>query len=110
IEEAARRDLGYMAPGEKVFILHDAKPAPTTPAVPSEKKYRLSRSARPAASATAAFAAPAFPDARGNAGCLHEGQRPSRPRPSATRRGRREGHDARLRARQMRRRHLTQGP
>lgn len=38
IEEAARRDLGYMAPGEKVFILHDAKPAPTTPAVPSEKK------------------------------------------------------------------------
>ena len=38
IEEAARRDLGYMAPGEKVFILHDAKPAPTTPAVPNEKK------------------------------------------------------------------------
>lgn len=38
IEEAARRDLGYMAPGEKVFILHDAKPAPTTPAVPDEKK------------------------------------------------------------------------
>ena len=38
IEEAARRDLGYMAPGEKVFILHDAKPAPTTPPVPSEKK------------------------------------------------------------------------
>jgi hypothetical protein len=34
----ARRDLGYMAPGEKVFILHDAKPAPTTPAVPNEKK------------------------------------------------------------------------
>ncbi len=38
IEEAARRDLGYMAPGEKVFILRDAKPAPTTPAVPNEKK------------------------------------------------------------------------
>jgi cell division protein FtsB len=38
IEEAARRDLGYMAPGEKVFILHDAKPAPSTPAPPSEKK------------------------------------------------------------------------
>jgi len=37
IEEAARRDLGYMAPGEKVVILHDAKPAPTTPAVPNEK-------------------------------------------------------------------------
>ena len=31
IEEAARRDLGYAAPGEKVFILRDAKPAPTTP-------------------------------------------------------------------------------
>jgi cell division protein FtsB len=37
IEEAARRDLGYMAPGEKVFIIHDAKPAPNTPAVPSAK-------------------------------------------------------------------------
>lgn len=31
IEEAARRDLGYAAPGEKVFILRDARPAPTTP-------------------------------------------------------------------------------
>ena len=38
IEEAARRELGYMAPGEKVFILHDAKPAPIPPPVPSEKK------------------------------------------------------------------------
>lgn len=37
IEEAARRDLGYMAPGEKVVILHDAKPAPQTPKLPSEK-------------------------------------------------------------------------
>ncbi len=38
IEEAARRDLGYMAPGEKVFILHDAKPTPSTPPLPNEKK------------------------------------------------------------------------
>jgi cell division protein FtsB len=38
IEEAARRELGYMAPGEKVFILHDAKAAPVPPPVPSEKK------------------------------------------------------------------------
>lgn len=38
IEEAARRDLGFMAPGEKVFILHDARPAPTTPSLPTEKK------------------------------------------------------------------------
>jgi cell division protein FtsB len=37
IEEAARRDLGFMAPGEKVFILHDAKPVPQTPPVPQEK-------------------------------------------------------------------------
>jgi cell division protein FtsB len=37
IEEVARRDLGYAAPGEKVFILRDAKPAPVTPAVPNEK-------------------------------------------------------------------------
>jgi len=37
IEEAARRDLGYMAPGEKVFIIHDAKPAPNTPKPPNEK-------------------------------------------------------------------------
>jgi len=37
IEEAARRDLGYAAPGEKVFILRDAKPAPVTPAAPNEK-------------------------------------------------------------------------
>jgi cell division protein FtsB len=33
IEEAARRDFGYIAPGEKVFIVKDAKPAPTTPPV-----------------------------------------------------------------------------
>jgi cell division protein FtsB len=38
IEEAARRDLGYMSPGEKVFILHDAKPAPSTPPLSTEKK------------------------------------------------------------------------
>ena len=37
IEEAARRDLGYAAPGEKLFILRDAKPAPTTPAPPGPK-------------------------------------------------------------------------
>ena len=37
IEEAARRDLGYMRPGEKVFIIRDAKPAPVTPAVPTQK-------------------------------------------------------------------------
>ena len=37
IEEAARRDLGYIAPGEKLFIITDAKPAPTTPAVPPPK-------------------------------------------------------------------------
>jgi cell division protein FtsB len=37
IEEAARRDLGYAAPGEKVFIIRDAKPAPTTPEPPAPK-------------------------------------------------------------------------
>ena len=37
IEEAARRDLGYAAPGEKVFIVRDAKPAPTTPEPPAPK-------------------------------------------------------------------------
>jgi cell division protein FtsB len=37
IEEAARRELGFMAPGEKVVILHDAKPAPVTPPLPGEK-------------------------------------------------------------------------
>ena len=37
IEEAARRDLGYIAPGEKLFIITDARPAPTTPAVPPPK-------------------------------------------------------------------------
>ena len=37
IEEAARRDLGYAAPGEKVFILRDARPAPTTPEPPAHK-------------------------------------------------------------------------
>ncbi len=37
IEEAARRDLGYLAPGEKVFIIRDARPAPTTPDIPSVK-------------------------------------------------------------------------
>ena len=48
IEEAARRDLGYMAPGEKVFILHDAKPAPTTPdsAQPKRSKASADRLAR----------------------------------------------------------------
>jgi cell division protein FtsB len=37
IEEAARRDLGYIAPGEKVFIVKDVKPAPSTPEIPSQK-------------------------------------------------------------------------
>ena len=37
IEDAARRDLGYLAPGEKVFIIRDARPAPTTPDVPTVK-------------------------------------------------------------------------
>jgi cell division protein FtsB len=37
IEEAARRDLGYIAPGEKVFIVKDVKPAPSTPQIPSQK-------------------------------------------------------------------------
>ena len=37
IEEAARRDLGYSAPGEKVFIVKDVKPAPSTPLVPAQK-------------------------------------------------------------------------
>ncbi len=37
IEEAARRDLGYVAPGEKLFIITDARPTPTTPAIPSPK-------------------------------------------------------------------------
>ncbi len=37
IEEAARRDLGYIAPGEKVFIVKDVKPAPSTPQAPSQK-------------------------------------------------------------------------
>ncbi len=33
IEELARRDLGLMRPGEKVFIIHDVAPAvpPATP-------------------------------------------------------------------------------
>jgi cell division protein FtsB len=37
IEEAARRDLGYAAPGETVFIIRDAKPAPATPEPPAPK-------------------------------------------------------------------------
>ena len=37
IEEAARRDLGYIAPGEKVFIVKDVKPAPSMPQIPSQK-------------------------------------------------------------------------
>jgi cell division protein FtsB len=37
IEEAARRDLGYIAPGEKVFIVKDVRPAPSAPQVPAQK-------------------------------------------------------------------------
>jgi cell division protein FtsB len=37
IEEAARRDLGYIAPGEKVFIVKDVRPAPSTPQAPAQK-------------------------------------------------------------------------
>jgi cell division protein FtsB len=37
IEEAARRDLGYSAPGEKVFIIKDVRPAPTPPPLPDQK-------------------------------------------------------------------------
>jgi cell division protein FtsB len=37
IEEAARRDLGYSAPGEKVFIIKDVRPAPTPPQLPEPK-------------------------------------------------------------------------
>ena len=37
IEEAARRDLGYSAPGEKVFIIKDVRPAPTAPQPPEQK-------------------------------------------------------------------------
>jgi cell division protein FtsB len=37
IEEAARRDLGYSAPGEKVFIIKDVRPAPTAPQPPDPK-------------------------------------------------------------------------
>jgi len=37
IEEAARRDLGYSAPGEKVFIIRDARPAPSAPQPPDPK-------------------------------------------------------------------------
>jgi cell division protein FtsB len=37
IEEAARRDLGYSAPGEKVFIIKDVRPAPTVPQPPNQK-------------------------------------------------------------------------
>jgi cell division protein FtsB len=37
IEEAARRDLGYSAPGEKVFIIKDVRPAPTPPQPPAQK-------------------------------------------------------------------------
>jgi cell division protein FtsB len=37
IEEAARRDLGYSAPGEKVFIIKDVRPAPAPPQPPDQK-------------------------------------------------------------------------
>jgi cell division protein FtsB len=37
IEEAARRDLGYSAPGEKVFIIKDVRPAPSAPQPPEQK-------------------------------------------------------------------------
>ena len=31
VEEVARRDLGYIEPGEKVFIIHDAAPPDAVP-------------------------------------------------------------------------------
>ena len=34
---AARRDLGYSAPGEKVFIIKDVRPAPSAPQPPEQK-------------------------------------------------------------------------
>ena len=37
IEEAARRDLGYRAPGEKVFIIKDVRPAPAPLQPPDQK-------------------------------------------------------------------------
>jgi cell division protein FtsB len=47
VEEVARRDLGYMAPGEKVFVIHDvtsadrSSPAPArTPADPAPPPAR----------------------------------------------------------------------
>jgi len=38
IEDAARRDLFYISPGEKVFIIHDASPADARPADPPAAK------------------------------------------------------------------------
>lgn len=35
VEEAARRDLGYIAPGEKLFIITDVPPADAAPPAPS---------------------------------------------------------------------------
>jgi cell division protein FtsB len=32
VEEVARRDLGYIAPGEKVFIIRDVAPPASVPA------------------------------------------------------------------------------
>ena len=37
IEEAARRDLGYSAPGEKVCIIKDVRPAPAPLQPPDQK-------------------------------------------------------------------------
>jgi cell division protein FtsB len=38
VEEVARRDLGYIAPGEKVFIIRDVTPADITPAAPTPEE------------------------------------------------------------------------
>jgi len=40
VEEVARRDLGYIAPGEKVFVIHDVtaadRPAPAPAPKPAD--------------------------------------------------------------------------
>lgn len=38
VEDAARRDLGYISPGEKVFIIRDVTPPDVRPADPPAPK------------------------------------------------------------------------
>ena len=37
VEEVARRDLGFIAPGEKVFIIHDVTPNDAAPPAPAPR-------------------------------------------------------------------------